>query len=119
MEEQDKKESKKLFWTIGEVAAMFDVNASKIRYWADEFKELNPERNNKGNRMFKQKDIDTFHMIFHLVEEKGMTLEGAKKKLKNQLPEVEKEFEVVKTLKNLKGMILELRQILDEKEKQA
>ena len=73
----------KLYYSIGEVAEMFEVNTSLIRFWENEFDIIKPQKNKKGNRLFTKKDIDNFHVIFHLVKEKGYTLEGAKKKLKN------------------------------------
>lgn len=78
------KETKveKLYYSIGEVAEMFKVNTSLIRFWEKEFSIIKPLKNKKGNRLFTPKDIDNFHLIFHLVKEKGMTLKGAQKNLK-------------------------------------
>jgi DNA-binding transcriptional MerR regulator len=73
----------KLYYTIGEVSAMFDVNASLIRFWEKEFDVLKPRKNKKGNRLFTPADIENFRLIFHLVKEQGLTLEGAKKYLKD------------------------------------
>ena len=64
----------KLYYTIGEVARMFKVNTSLIRFWEKEFDIIKPKKNKKGNRLFTQKDIDNFYIIYHLVKEKGMTL---------------------------------------------
>ena len=72
----------KLFYTIGEVASMFNVNTSLIRFWEKEFDIIKPQKNKKGNRLFTKKDIDNFHIIFHLVKEKGYTLEEPKTNLK-------------------------------------
>ena len=69
----------KLYYTIGEVAKMFDVNTSLIRYWEKEFDIIKPYKNKKGNRMFTPEDIENFHLIYHLVKEKGMTLKGAER----------------------------------------
>ncbi len=83
------EESLKLYYTIGEVADMFGVNTSLIRFWEKEFDVIKPHKNKKGNRQFTKTDIDNFHLIFHLVKEKGMTLKGIKEELlsiKNQLP---------------------------------
>jgi len=80
----------KLYYSIGEVAKMFNVNTSLIRFWEKEFDIIKPKKNKKGNRLFTQQDIDNFHIIYHLVKEKGMTLKGAKKKMKvlHPLPRV-------------------------------
>ena len=83
------KKVEKLFYPIGEVAKMFDVNTSLIRFWEKEFDIIKPKKNNKGNRLFTQQDVDNFHIIFHLVKERGMTLSGAKKKLKENKEDTE------------------------------
>lgn len=76
------KEIEKLYYTIGEVAGMFGVNTSHIRFWSNEFDVIRPATNKKGNRMYTREDIDNFRKIYHLVKEKGYTLRGAKTELK-------------------------------------
>ena len=71
----------KLFYSIGEVAQMFKVNTSLIRYWEKEFDIIRPKKNKKGNRLFTKEDVENFHVIFHLVKERGMTLKGAQQKM--------------------------------------
>ena len=71
--------AEKLFYTMGEVAEMFDVNTSLIRHWESQFPLLRPKRNKKGNRLFTPQDVEHLKMIYHLVKECGMTLEGAKR----------------------------------------
>ncbi|KJS06707.1 MAG: hypothetical protein VR77_03660 [Flavobacteriales bacterium BRH_c54] len=106
----------KLFYTIGEVANMFNVNTSLIRFWEKEFDIIKPQKNKKGNRLFTKKDIDNFHIIFHLVKEKGYTLEGAKNKLKSgaqSFQESTKEnLEVIKSLESVKVFLLSLKEEL-------
>ncbi len=104
----DKKEEK-LYYTIGEVAEMFKVNVSLIRYWENQFSILKPKKNKKGNRLFTSKDIDNLHLIYYLVKEKKLTLEGAKLKLKENRENTVQNFEVVKHLKKIKSMLLEIR----------
>lgn len=77
------KEIEKLYYTIGEVAQMFNVNTSHIRFWSKEFEVIRPATNKKGNRLYTQIDIDNFKKIYHLVKEKGYTLKGAKTELKD------------------------------------
>lgn len=72
------KEIEKIFYSIGEVAKMFDVNTSHIRFWSKQFDVIKPATNKKGNRMFTMSDIENFKVIYHLVKEKGFTLKGAK-----------------------------------------
>ncbi len=73
------KKIEKLFYPIGEVAQMFDVSVSSIRYWEKEFDILKPKKNKKGNRMFTKKDVENLRIIYHLTKERGFTLEGAKR----------------------------------------
>lgn len=109
MTTEKKAKPDKLFYSIGEVATMFGVNTSLIRYWENEFDAIKPQKNKKGNRLFTQKDIDTLHLIWHLVKERGMTLTGAKKKLKENRTETEHNFELVKKLTEIKGLLIEIR----------
>ena len=104
------KEAKveKLYYSIGEVARMFNVNTSLIRFWEKEFDIIKPKKNKKGNRLFTQKDIDNFHIIYHLVKEKGMTLKGAKKKMKENKEDTEHNFEIIKSLEQIKEMLSDL-----------
>jgi len=103
------KKSDKLYYTIGEVAAMFNVNASLIRYWEKEFTVIKPKKNKKGNRFFTKTDIENFHIIYHLVKERGMTLKGAKKKLRENKGDTVNNFEIIKTLKEIKEQLLEIK----------
>lgn len=102
----------KLYYTIGEVARMFNVNTSLIRFWEKEFDIIKPKKNNKGNRLFTNQDIENFHIIFHLVKEKGMTLAGAKKKLKENKEDVSDNLEIIQSLTNIKEMLLKLKEEL-------
>jgi len=102
-------ELNKLYYTIGEVANMFNVNVSLVRYWENEFDILKPKKNKKGNRLFTPKDIDNMHLIYHLVKEKRLTLQGAKIKLKENKNATMQNFEVVKKLKTVKSMLIEIR----------
>ena len=104
----------KLFYTIGEVAAMFDVNTSLIRFWEKEFDIIKPKRNKKGNRLFTKQDVENFYIIFHLVKERGMTLDGARKKMKENREDTINNFEVVKSLEYIKQMMLEVKNSLSD-----
>lgn len=77
------KEIEKLYYTIGEVAQLFGVNTSHIRFWSNEFDVIRPATNKKGNRLYTRDDIDNFKKIYHLVKEKGYTLRGAKTELRD------------------------------------
>ena len=105
-------QSDKLYYTIGEVAAMFNVNASLIRYWEKEFPVIKPKKNKKGNRFFTKSDIENFHIIYHLVKERGMTLKGAKQKLRENKDDTVNNFEVIKVLKDIRQKLLEIKEEL-------
>jgi DNA-binding transcriptional MerR regulator len=102
----------KLYYTIGEVAAMFDVNTSLIRFWEKEFEIIEPKKNKKGNRLFTQKDVENLKVIYHLVKERGFTLAGAKKKLSENRTDVAQNSEVVEKLREIRGFLVELRDSL-------
>jgi len=102
--------TEKLYYTIGEVSDMFEVNASTIRFWEKEFNVLKPVKNKKGNRLFTQKDIENLRLIVHYVKEKGYTLNGAKDKLKSGSPEWENvKLEVIDRLREIKEQLLQMR----------
>jgi len=102
----------KLYYTIGEVAELFDVNTSLIRFWEKEFDIIKPHKNKKGNRLFTPADVENFHLIFHLVKEKGLTLKGAQKKLQENHDDTVNNFEVVSKLKDIRSMLLEIKESL-------
>jgi DNA-binding transcriptional MerR regulator len=106
------KATEKLFYKIGEVADMFSVNVSLIRFWEKEFDILKPKKNNKGNRMFTKKDVDNLTIIYHLVKERGFTLEGAKQKLKENKEDTIDNIEIVNNLKDIRGFLVRLREEL-------
>lgn len=106
--------AEKLYYSMGEVTEMFDVNPSLIRYWGEQFKEIAPKRNKKGNRMFTPDDIATLKMIYHLVKERGMTIEGARKALKAQRANTSapRDAELLERLQRLRSMLLQVREEL-------
>ncbi|MEA2042807.1 MAG: MerR family transcriptional regulator [Bacteroidota bacterium] len=108
--EGKKSKIEKLYYSIGEVAEMFEVNTSLIRYWEKQFSLLRPKKNKKGNRHFTKKDIDNFQLIYHLVKEKGMTLDGAKKRIKENKEGTANNFEIVKKLQSIKKELLSIKE---------
>jgi len=91
---------------------MFEVNTTLVRFWEKEFAIIKPKKNKKGNRFFTKQDIENFQLIYHLVKEKGMTLNGAKKKLKENKDDTYNNFEVIKTLNEIKTLLLEIKDSL-------
>tara|TARA_B100000900_G_scaffold32531_1_gene24605 strand:- start:8341 stop:8676 length:336 start_codon:yes stop_codon:yes gene_type:complete len=106
------KPIEKLYYSIGEVADMFRVNISLLRFWEKEFDILKPKKNKKGNRMFTTKDLDNLKIIYHLVKERGYTLEGAKKKLKENKEDTINNIEIVNRLKDIRQFLAELKEEL-------
>jgi len=100
----------KIYYTIGEVAEMFKVNTSLIRFWEKSFDIIKPFKNKKGNRVFTKQDIDNFHIIYHLVKERGMTLKGAQDKLKENKEDTINNAEVIQKLKEIKDLLLKLKE---------
>jgi len=99
----------KLYYGIGEVAKAFNVNASLLRFWEKEFDVLQPKKNAKGTRKFTPADIKNLELIFHLVKERGFTLEGAKIHLKEGKKEILSNFDIIRKLESVKAQLLEVK----------
>ena len=108
----DIKSLTKLYYSIGEVSALFGVNTSLIRFWEKEFENIQPQKNKKGNRIYTESDLKTLHTIKYLVKDRGFTLEGAKKKLKDNPKDLEEKADLVRSLENVKSMLIELKDSL-------
>ncbi|KIX21942.1 transcriptional regulator [Flavobacterium sp. 316] len=99
----------KLYYSIGELAVAFDVNASLIRFWEKEFDILKPKKNAKGNRKFTPEDVKNLQLIFHLVKERGFTLEGAKIHLKEGQKKTLDKFEIIRKLESIRTQLLNIK----------
>lgn len=109
------KPIEKLYYTIGEVSEELDVNASLVRFWAGKFPEfIKPARNKKGNRLFTAKDMANFKVIYYLVKERGMTLEGAAKRMKDNITGEDKRVEVISMLTAIKEKLQGIAAALDK-----
>lgn len=102
----------KRYYSIGEIAKAFDVNASLIRFWEKEFDVLQPKKNAKGNRKFTPEDIKNLKFIYHLVKERGFTLEGAKTHLKEEKQKSLETFEIINKLEHVKAQLLKIKEQL-------
>ena len=107
------KKIEKLYYSIGEVADMLKVNTSLIRFWEKNFDIIKPHKNKKGNRYFTKEDIENLKLIYHLVKEQRMTLEGAQKKLSENKQAVSDNYKIVESLNSIKHMLLEIRDQLE------
>lgn len=99
----------KRYYSIGELAKAFDVNASLIRFWDKEFDILKPKKNAKGNRMFTPEDVKNLQLIFHLVKERGFTLDGAKTHLKEGQKKTLDKFEIISKLESIKVQLVNIK----------
>lgn len=108
-------EGTKLYYSIGEVAEMLQVNASLLRYWEKEFDLIRPRKNAKGDRLFTNEDIEKLKLVYNLVKEKGYTLEGAKIQLKGGADALHKKLQLVERLKKVRGFLVELKDEIDGK----
>lgn len=102
----------KRYYGIGEVAKAFDVNTSLIRFWEKEFDVLKPKKNAKGNRKFTPEDITNLKFIYHLVKERGFTLEGAKTHLKEEKQKSLDTFEIISKLEDVKVQLMKIKEQL-------
>jgi DNA-binding transcriptional MerR regulator len=102
----------KRYYGIGEVARAFDVNTSLIRFWEKEFDALKPKKNAKGNRKFTPQDIKNLQLIYHLVKERGFTLEGAKIHLKENRKKTLDNFEIIEKLERVKAELNKIKEQL-------
>ena len=99
----------KRYYSIGEVAKAFKVNTSLIRFWEKEFDVINPKKNAKGNRKFTPEDIKNLELIYHLVKERGFTLEGAKTHLKEEKQKTLSNFDIVRKLEKIKTSLINIK----------
>ena len=105
--------AKKLYYSMGEVAEMFDVTPALIRHWEAQFDCIKPHRNKKGNRLFTPEDVERLKQIYHLVKERGMTLKGANKVLKRaKSDEMVQEIELLERLQKIRSALVEVREEL-------
>ena len=102
----------KRYYGIGEVAKAFGVNTSLIRFWEKEFDVLKPKKNAKGNRKFTPDDIKNLQFIYHLVKERGFTLEGAKTHLKEEKQQALSNFEIISKLEHIKNQLIQIKEHL-------
>ena len=111
------KPVEKLYYTIGEVSEILNENASLVRFWAGKFPDfIKPARNKKGNRLFTARDLANFKVIYYLVKERGMTLEGAAKRMKDNITGEDKRVEVISRLTAIKEKLLGISEALGNKE---
>ena len=108
----EKTKPEKVYYSIGEVAKMFKVNTSLIRFWEKEFDILKPVKNKKGNRLFTRNDLKNLQVIYHLVKERGFTLQGAKDKLKENREDTINQVEIVQSQTKIRGFLLDIKEQL-------
>ncbi|QNF35196.1 MerR family transcriptional regulator [Adhaeribacter swui] len=103
------KEIEKQYYSIGEVAAMFQVAPSLIRFWESEFEVLKPKKSKKGNRLFSKADIENLRMVYHLVKERGYTIQGAREVLKHRAVQTKDKVEIIKSLEKIREFLVNMK----------
>ena len=103
------KKQKRIYYTIGDVAEYFGVNESTLRYWEDEFDIITPRRSSRGVRFYNQEDIDNVRLVYYLLKEKGLTLAGAKKQLRENRSGVIRSNEIISRLKSVREELCGIR----------
>lgn len=109
---EGEEDIKKQYYTIGEVARELDLTTSLIRFWETEFREVNPKKNRKGNRMYTPRDIETLRKIRYLLKEQKFTIKGAKERIESDPEKLDQEILTKETLLKLQAFLLELRESL-------
>jgi len=99
----------KRYFSIGEVAEKFGVATSLIRFWEGEFSNIRPKKNRKGNRQFTKNDVENIRIVYHLVKERGFTLNGAKEILKNDGDDLQDKIKIIDSLSKVKSFLVEMR----------
>lgn len=113
MDMKTSENNQKLYYTIGEVSEMFDVNQSLLRYWESEFKTIKPKRSPKGTRYYSQKDIEEIKLVHYLLRERKLKIEGAKQVLKNKRESTVRTQQVVEKLKSLRAELIDIIEELE------
>ncbi|WP_242918926.1 MerR family transcriptional regulator [Pontibacter liquoris] len=109
------REIEKQYYTIGEVAAMFEVAPSLIRFWETEFEQLSPKKSKKGNRQYTPKDIEMLRTVYHLVKERGYTIQGAREMLKNKGVQTKDKIEIIQSLEKVRAFLVGIKDQLNTK----
>ena len=110
---QNTERDLKLYYSISEVAQMFDVNESLLRFWEKEFPQIAPKKGSRGVRQYRKEDVETIRLIYHLVKARGMTLPEARQKLKDNREATIRNFENINRLKQIREELLGMRNALD------
>ncbi|MEG1585377.1 MAG: MerR family transcriptional regulator [Bacteroidales bacterium] len=106
------QETDKLYYSISEVAAQFKLNESTLRFWEKEFDIIAPRKTANGTRYYTKEDISNIGLIYHLLKEKGMTLAGAKKKIKENKDSTVKNHEIIARLKEIREELISIQEQL-------
>ena len=105
----------KIYYSISEVAEMFQINQSNLRFWEKEFKQLKPRRNEKGTRFYSKDDIQLIKQIIFLINDQKLTLDGVKKKLSDKKDVVAKQHEIKERLTAVRDEIKGMIALIDKK----
>ncbi len=109
-----KNKDLKLYYSVSEVAQMLGVSESLLRFWEKEFPQIAPKKAGRGIRQYRKEDIDTLKLIYHLVKEQGMTLQGARQRLEvNNKSQTTSNFELLERLRAIREELVGMRDALN------
>ncbi|MCD8282186.1 MAG: MerR family transcriptional regulator [Prevotella sp.] len=106
--------NQKLYYSIKEVAEMFGVNESTLRYWEKEFTLLKPKINARGIRQYTDKDIAELRLIHNLLRVRGFKINAAKKMIRSNRDGADKSANIIDTLVSTRDQLIALKQQLDK-----
>ena len=109
----NKDKQLKIYYSIGEVAQMFGITESTLRFWEKEFPQLTPKKAGRNVRQYRKEDIETVKLIYHLVKERGMTLPGARQRMKDNREDTLRRFELAERLKAIREELMNMKLALD------
>ncbi|MBQ9577192.1 MAG: MerR family transcriptional regulator [Muribaculaceae bacterium] len=109
MRELDKK-----FYKIGDVSEILGIPESTLRYWETQFTIIKPKRNKKNIRYYTPNDIEIIRRVYYLVKEKGMKLDAAQAQIRHNRDGVDKRFDAIEKLKDIKDQLIKFQEALDE-----
>ena len=110
----NKNKNLKLYYSIGEVAQMFGVAESSLRYWETEFPTIKPQKTGKGVRQYTKEDIEAVRLVYHLVKEQGMTLSGAREVIHHAKNGTASRLEIINRLESVRNQLQAINQALNE-----
>jgi Predicted transcriptional regulators len=107
------EEDVKVYYRISELSQMLGESESLIRFWSNEFPQfIKPDRNRRGVRLYTKGDVENLKKIHYLVKERGMTLAGAAKRMRDNREGTDRAVEICNKLKDIRDLLTEVQKSL-------